>query len=209
MTSVFHDIQFPFSVAMGASGGPVRRTEIVTLASGKEERNTPWAHSRRRWNASPGIKSLHDLRLLQDFFEARRGQLHGFRFCDPVDNASGDPVSPSDQPLGVGDGQATDFQLIKRYADQAGIYERPIQKPVPGSVRLGRNGEEVEIGMDATVEFDTGKVCFLSPPDAGDVLTAGFRFDVPVRFDTDRLDISLDAFRAGEISDLPLIEILV
>ncbi|WP_420431595.1 phage distal tail protein, Rcc01695 family [Hyphobacterium sp.] len=207
MTTVFHDVRYPFSLALGASGGPVRRTEIVALVSGHEERNSPWAHSRRRWNAAPGIRSLNDVETLIAFFEARHGQLHGFRFRDPVDHASGVPVSPTDQVLGVGDGNTSEFQLIKRYEDAAGAYDRPIRKPVAESVRVAVDGIAQAEGTDFTVDTATGEVSFAIAPAAGTMLTAGYEFDVPARFDTDRLDISLDAIEAGEIADLPIIEI--
>jgi uncharacterized protein (TIGR02217 family) len=209
MTTQFHDVTFPFSVAMGARGGPVRRTEIVPLASGREERNTPWAHSRRRWNAAPGIKTREDIATLTAFFEARRGQLFGFRFRDPVDHASAPDVTPTDQPLGVGDGATTTFQLIKRYEDAGANYDRVITRPIAGSVRIAVDGLEQAVGSDFSVDADTGKVSFSATPALGAVLTSGYRFDVPVRFDTDRLDISLEGFDAGEVSDLPLIEIRV
>lgn len=207
MSTQFHEVSFPFSVALGASGGPMRRTEIVALASGREERNSPWAQSRRRWNAAPGVKSRADVSTLIAFFEARRGQLYGFRFRDPVDHASGEPVTPQDQPLGTGDAATAEFQLIKRYADAGSVYDRVIQKPVAGSVRLAVDGLEMTDGADFSVDMETGKVIFTTPPDQGAELTAGFRFDVPVRFDTDQLNISLDAVDAGDIPDLPIVEI--
>lgn len=207
MTNVFHDVRYPFSLALGASGGPVRRTEIVPLVSGHEERNSPWAQSRRRWNAAPGIRSRRDVETLIAFFEARHGQLHGFRFRDPVDHASGEPVTTTDQALGTGDGNTAVFQLIKRYEDAAGAFDRPIRKPVPASVLVAIDGIAQTEGTDFTVDTATGEVSFAAAPAAGTMLTAGYAFDVPVRFDTDRLDISLDAIEAGEIADLPIIEI--
>ncbi|GJL97502.1 MAG: glycoside hydrolase family 24 [Hyphobacterium sp.] len=207
MTSQFHEISFPFSVALGASGGPVRRTEIVALASGREERNSPWAQSRRRWNAAPGVKSRDDLATLIAFFEARRGQLYGFRFRDPVDHASCAPVTSLDQALGIGDGATAEFQLVKRYGDAGSAYDRVIDKPVADSVRIAIDGAELVLGTDFGVDPETGKVVFTTPPADGAALTAGFRFDVPVRFDTDQLNISLDAFEAGDIPDLPIVEI--
>ncbi len=209
MSAQFHDMLFPFSVALGARGGPERRTEIVTLGSGREERNTPWAHSRRRWNAAPGIRTRADIAALTAFFEARRGRLYGFRFRDPVDHASGDPVSPADQVLGTGDGETTVFQLSKRYQDAGSVYDRVITKPVEGSVRVAANGVELTAGAGFTVDTQSGEITLSDAPEAGTALTAGFEFDVPVRFDTDRLDISLDLFEAGEIADLPILEIRV
>lgn len=207
--SGFHEVNFPFAVALGARGGPVRRTDIVTLGSGREERNSPHAHSRRRWNAGPGVKTLDDLHMLTEFFEARRGRLHGFRFRDPLDHKSCTPsanVSAIDQLLGTGDGPVTEYSLVKHYPSGGENYSRSIIKPVEGSVRVAVDGVELD-GADFAVDASTGLVSLVTAPGDGAAVTAGFEFDCAVRFDTDALDISLDAFGAGEAIDLPLIEL--
>jgi len=205
--SAFHEIRFPFAIGLGASGGPERRTEIVTLLSGREERNSPWANSRRRWDAGPGIASLDDIHTLLAFFEARHGRLHGFRFRDPLDNRSCAPSvqpSPADQVLGTGDGERTDFQLVKHYASGAQSWTRMIVKPVEGSVLAAIDGVETPVTTDHT----TGLITFDTPPAPGAVITAGFAFDCPVRFDTDRLDIALDTIGAGAVPHVPLVELI-
>lgn len=108
----FHEIRFPASLSFGSVGGPERRTEIVALTNGHEERSSPWAHSRRRYDAGMGLRSLDDVSLLIAFFEARAGQLHGFRWKDWSDYKSSAPsVAPAfgDQVLGRGDGVRTAF----------------------------------------------------------------------------------------------------
>lgn len=202
--SAFHDVLFPLSVGLGARGGPERFTEIVELASGHEERNSPWAHSRRRWDAGPGVRSADDLALLTAFFEARRGRLHAFRFRDPADHASCLPsaqVSASDQLLGLGDGTRTHFSLLKRYGEGQGGYLRPIALPVAGSVLVAVNGAAADFTLDGA------EIVLAEPAPDGASVSAGFRFDVPVRFDTDRLEIALDAFRAGAVFSVPLVEV--
>tara|TARA_R110002110_G_scaffold130347_2_gene310738 strand:+ start:400 stop:1023 length:624 start_codon:yes stop_codon:yes gene_type:complete len=204
--SDFHNIRFPFAVAIGAVGGPQRRTEIVTLISGREERNSPWADSLRRWDAGPGVKSLDDLNTLIAFFEARRGRLHGFRFRDPIDNRSCAPSAvPSmlDQLIGTGDGVTTAFQLVKTYASGAESWARTIAKPVEGTVVVAVDGVEAAVSIDHT----TGQVSFAAPPADGAAITAGFAFDCPVRLDTDQLDIALDAVGAGAAPSVPLVEL--
>ena len=122
----FHNIRFPLSLAFGASGGPIRRTDITRLASGAEHRNTPHSQSRRRYNAGAGIKSLDEVHELIVFFESRFGQLHSFRFRDPLDYKSCKPdedISPTDEIIGTGDDQTQSFHLIKTYSDAAGIYK--------------------------------------------------------------------------------------
>ncbi|OLF72278.1 glycoside hydrolase family 24 [Maricaulis sp. W15] len=205
--SVFHEIRFPFSVSIGASGGPERRTQIVPLLSGREQRNTPWANSRRRYDAGPGVRSLADIHTLIEFFEARRGPLHGFRFRDPFDNRSAAPdqaSSPTDQILGNGDGATTIFQLVKSYASGGESWTRFIEKPVDGSVLVALDGVATS---DFVVDPATGLVTLASPPASDVVVTAGFAFDVPVRFDAERLDLALDEPGAASALSIPLIEI--
>lgn len=206
--AAFHEVRFPLDIALGARGGPERRTEIVTLGSGREQRNARWAHARRRWDAGWGIKTLAALAEVVAFFEERRGQLHGFRWRDRLDHSSaphGQAVTPIDQVLGTGNGVRTQFSLTKSYGSGDDPYLRPIAKPVPGSVRVAVNGAEV--GSAATVDATTGTVTFATPPVAGALLRAGFEFDVPVRFDTDFLEVDLAAFEAGAIPSIPVIEI--
>lgn len=210
----FHEIRFPLAVALGATGGPERRTEIVALGSGAEERNTPWAQSRRRYNAGTGLASLDDVHELIAFFEARAGRLHGFRWKDRADwksCAPGAAIAPSDQALGPGDGARTAFQLAKTYASGVASHTRPIRKPVAGSVRVAVAGVEKAEGAQFTADAATGVVTFLpgSIPPPGAAVTAGFAFDVPVRFDTDFLEINLAAFEAGSVPNIPVVEIRV
>ena len=135
----FHEVRFPDNISRGARGGPERRTQIVELASGDEERNASWANSRRRYDVAYVIRRADDLATVVAFFEARNGRLHGFRFKDWGDHKSclpsGTPT-PTDQAIGTGDGATTAFQLVKRYASGAQSWTRAIAKPVAGSVRI-------------------------------------------------------------------------
>ncbi|MEL7346985.1 MAG: DUF2460 domain-containing protein [Pseudomonadota bacterium] len=203
-----HDVRFPVAVSFGASGGVERRTEIVTLVSGHEERNTPWAEGRRRYDAGLGVRSLDDLDTVVAFFEARRGQLYAFRYKDWLDHKSCAPsaaVAPTDQAIGTGDGAVAAFQLVKRYASGTHEAVRQITRPVAGTVRVAVDGVEVA----ATVDDATGIVTLAAAPAAGTAVTAGFEYDVPVRFDTDRIEVSLAAFEAGELPSIPLVEVRV
>lgn len=208
----FHEVRFPENMSFGSVGGPERRTEIVTLSNGFEERNTPWAHSRRRYDAGMGMRSLDDLEALIAFFEARRGRLFGFRWKDWTDYKSCIPsaeIAAEDQSIGTGDGVQFEFDLIKQYLSGDEGYSRPVKKPVAGSVRVALDGVEAAIGIEFTVDVSSGIVAFVSPPSAGVQITAGFEFDVPVRFDADRIDSSLGGFSSGEIPSVPVVEVRV
>jgi uncharacterized protein (TIGR02217 family) len=208
----FHEIRFPVNLSFGSLGGPERRTDVVTLANGFEERNTPWAHSRRRYDAGLGLRSLDDVAALIAFFEARRGQLYGFRWKDWSDYRSCRPsqlVSPFDQEIARGDGVTTVFALSKTYRSGVQTYQRPIVKPVAGTVRVALAGDPKVDTLEFGVDVTTGLITFFSPPDIGVQITAGFEFDVPVRFDTDRLQTSVGSFQAGEVPNVPVIEVRI
>ena len=204
----FHEVRFPDNISRGARGGPERRTQIVELASGDEGRNASWANSRRRYDAAYGIRRADDLAAVVAFFEARNGRLYGFRWKDWADFKSclpsGTPAA-TDQVIGTGDGAMTAFQLVKSYVSGAQTWTRTITKPVAGTVRVAIDGVEQTSGW--SVDTTTGIVSFATAPAAGATITAGFEFDVPVRFDTDTLDVTLDIERLGSITSIPLIEV--
>lgn len=207
--SAFHEAVFPLAVALGATGGPERRTEVVTLTSGREIRNARWADSRRRYDAASGVKTLADLAAVVAFFEERRGRLYGFRFRDRLDDrsgAAGAEPTPLDQFIGTGDGATRNFQLTKTYGAAFAPYVRAIEKPVAASVRIAVAGGELA-AEEFSVAADAGLVTLAAAPAVGAAVTAGFLFDVPVRFDTDQLTASLDHFAAGSIPSIPLIEV--
>ena len=208
----FHEIRFPTGLSFGAVGGPERRTEIVTLSNGHEERNTPWEHSRRRYDAGAGLRSMDDLSKLISFFEARRAQLYGFRWKDWGDFKSCLPskdISPLDQDIGRGDGATRVFRLNKTYVSGEQSYVRPIHKPVRGTVQVALATDPKVETLEYTVNTDTGEITFASPPDIDVRVTAGFEFDVPVRFDTDRITASISTFNAGEVPSIPVIEVRI
>ena len=206
----FHEIRFPTDISRGASGGPERRTEIVTLGSGFEERNQRWADSRRRYDAGYGVRGVGDLYDVIAFFEERRGQLHGFRWRDWSDYRSGAPgsgIAATDQAIGTGDASETDFQLVKIYGSDFAPWTRDIKKPIAGTIKVALDGTEQAEGADYTLDATTGVISFTSAPGSGVLVTAGFWFDVPARFDTDRLEVSLERFSHGEIPNIPIVEV--
>lgn len=208
----FHEVRFPLDIARGARGGPERQTQIVTLASGSEVRNSRWAHSRRRYDAGLGVRGLDALAAVVSFFEERRGQLYGFRWRDRLDWKSGPPSqeqAATDQVIGVGDGATATFPLCKAYGEGASAYSRTIAKPCDGTVRVALDGVEQaaeSFACDPTTGLVTFNPGFIPPPAA--VISAGFAFDVPVRFDIDAIEVDLSAFEAGEIPRIPIVEII-
>ncbi|MBY6239755.1 DUF2460 domain-containing protein [Methylosinus sp. Sm6] len=210
----FHEALFPLDVSLHGRGGPERRTDIVALGSNREARNARWANSRRRYEAGYGVKSLAQLATVIDFFEERRGRLHGFRWRDRADHSSATPgaaPTPMDQAIGIGDGETASFQLTKTYGGAFAPYSRLIGKPVETSVRLAVAGAEKTKDVHFSVDATRGLVTFApsAVPPSGAAITAGFLFDVPARFDTDFLEIDVSSFEAGDIPRIPIIEIIL
>ena len=207
----FHETRFSPALSFASSGAIERRTDIVSLANGFQERNSPWEQARRRWDAGLGVRSLDDLDTVLRFFEARRGPLHGFRWKDWLDHKSCAPSAtpaPTDQQIGTGDGSTLTFQLVKNYGGAPPLLRR-IAKPVAGTVRVALDGAEQAAGADFDLDPTTGLVSFASPPAPGAAITAGFEFDVPVRFGADVIEVNLAAFEAGEIPSIPILEVRI
>lgn len=193
----FHPIRFPLDISLASRGGPERATDVVTLASGREQRNSRWAHSRRQYNAGYGVKSRADMAAVLAFFEERRGRFHSFLWRDGLDHKA------ADEAIGTGDGVTVSFQLTKRYGASFDPYLRPITKPVADTAVVRVDA----VVVAATTDPLTGIVTLVEPPAGGAAVTASFEFDVPVRFDLDRLDIELSSFDAAEAPSIPLIEV--
>ena len=158
------------------------------------------------------MKTLDELHTVLGFFEERRGALYGFRWKDPVDWKSGPPLSviaATDQVIGTGDGTTAIFQLTKQYGGAFAPWRRDIRKPVAGSVQLAVDGVVQAEGVDFTIDTTNGVVTFADGriPLATSVVTAGFEFDVPVRFDSDRLEVNVLGFKHGAIPSIPVIEV--
>lgn len=215
MIEGFQNILFPQNIGFSASRTIERYTEVQNFLSGREQRNARKYHSKRKYSLGIAVKKYEDLALVTDFFEARRGALVGFKWHDILDYKScsiGDEIDANDQELGTFDGSVFDFQLIKTYgssSDDEQNYHRKITKPKAASLRIANNGLELNASI-FFVDGLSGVVTILPSANLnnGDVISAGYEFDVPVRFAEMQLQIDYTAFKAGEIAEIPLIEIL-
>lgn len=195
----FHEVRFPEAIARGATGGPGYDTTIISTVAGYERRNANWAQARGRWDVGSGLKRREDLQTLIAFFRARQGRAYGFRFKDWTDFAAKNVI------LGTGDGANKVFLLVKRYASGGVEVVRSITKPVSGSLIVYRDG--VVVGAGVSLDSASGLVTFGTAPAPGAVISATFEFDVPVRFDTDQMGMSLDAYDRGSWPEIPIVEI--
>ena len=210
---IIKEVRFPTDIAYGSRGGPGYSTTVATTASGHESTVINWSKSRHRYEASYGMRTQAQLEAVIALFNAVRGRAYGFRFKDWADYkscADAATVSPTDQSIGTGDGSTATFQLTKTYNYGGETYTRTINKPVSGTVRVAVAGTEKTLTTHFTVNTTTGEITFTAGniPTSGQAITAGFEFDVPVRFDSDDLGISLDDWKLGAV-DIPLVEVRI
>jgi uncharacterized protein (TIGR02217 family) len=200
--TTFAEVQFPPEISYGSKGGPIFSTDIVTTFSGHEQRNINWQEARARYDIASGIKTEEQWHQLIAFFRARRGRAIGFRYKDWSDYRA------VNQIIGQGNSETDKFQLIKSYPSGEYLYNRVINKPVNNSFcKIYIDSILQEQGL--LVDFTTGIVIFERFPRQGEQITADFEFDVPVRFDTDQLDLSIDNFAVGSWNNIPLVEIRI
>lgn len=198
----FVETRFPTDIAYGSAGGPEYSTDVVIMQSGYEQRNSNWSQARIRYNVAYGVKNQTQLDALIAFFRARKGRADGFRFKDWTD------FKVTGQIIGTGNGSATVFQLIKTYASGSVTETRIITKPVAGTVNMYLGGV-LQSGSAYAVNTTTGQVTFTAAPGNGVQITADFEFDIPARFDTDRLSSLLETYGAHSVEDIPIVEIRV
>ena len=198
----FIETRFPTDIAFGSSGGPEYSTDVVITQSGYEQRNANWSEARARYNVAHGVKTQTQLDALIAFFRARKGRADGFRFKDWAD------YQATAQSIGTGDDSTTIFQMKKDYTSGIVTETRIITKPVAGSVAVYID-EVLQDSGDYTADTTNGQIIFNSAPAMGEIITADFEFDVPVRFDTDRLSSNLDTYGSHSWNDITIIEIRI
>jgi uncharacterized protein (TIGR02217 family) len=207
----FHEVQFPVGISYGAVGGPGFHTTVLTLVSGYEQRNMDWSRARATYDVAQGLKTQAELNTLIRFFMSRRGKAFGFRFKDwsdyQVPNWRRVPGDIEALPvMFTTDGVTRTFQIVKNYGDLVGNYLRNIRKPVPGTVQLTANGVA---SSNFTVDLTTGIVTLGSAiySTTGVAVALSCEFDVPVRFDTDDMKVSLQDYNNLSWGSITLIEV--
>lgn len=198
--------RFPEAISFGATGGPEWSTSVVVTTGAREQRNAAWAYPRHRWDVSTGVKTQADFEAVRAHFMTVRGRLHGFRFKDWSDFAVAHSAGVLLGPSG------TTFQLAKRYASGAQSLDRPIRKPIASTVQIKDGTATLVPGADYTLDATTGVVTTVTTRNPATLTWAG-EFDVPVRYDTDRLEARIVSRKANgallyEWSAIVLMEIL-
>jgi uncharacterized protein (TIGR02217 family) len=197
-------LRFPTSIALRPVGGPLFSTEVATVTSGREQRNGNWATPRHEFEFSTSTKQPTDWAAVRNCFRMARGRLHSFRAKDWSDFE----VAAAESQTTLVSGSI--YQLQKLYG--TGTYQdvRDITKLVAGTVRVFRNGA-TDITGATTIDAATGRIT-VTGHTGGDVYTWSGQFDVPVRFNTDKLDaVVIGRLTSGafvyEWQSVPLIEV--
>lgn len=200
----FDEVRLPEDVERGAQGGPMFKTTVLSLSSGFEKRNIDWSEQRCSYDVGYGIETKEHFTEVIKFFYARRGKARGFRFKDWSD------FEMPRQAIGTGDASNPDFQIYKRYTSGSVDYDRILRKIVDGTVSVWSNNVLIS-PSNYDIDMDTGLITFHvgSIPGVGHIVEVECEFDVPVRFDTDQLEINVQTFEAGSIPQIPIVELKI
>jgi uncharacterized protein (TIGR02217 family) len=186
--------RFPDAISFQATGGPEFLTEVVAVEGGSEFRNGVREFAMRRYEVSHAARLEKRAKQLIAFFNVARGRLNSFRFKDWSDFKA---------ESGEGGWAAIDggYQMAKVYASGSDTFTRLITKPVSGTVTVTGN-------TGGTIDYATG------------ILTGGTgtptawlgEFDVPCRFDIDRMElVIIDRNKQDGLiyqwSDIPIVEV--
>lgn len=205
----FHEVVFPEDISYGSSGGAGFSTTVISLTSGFEQRNVNWQNSRATYEVTYGIKKRDQMEALQDFFYARRGKAYGFRYKDWADYTIENGL------LGTFNGTSQTIQIKKRYEPETSYFiDRPIKKPVFGSLDghfyfVDTNGNRTDLNpADYSLDYTTGLFTYTTIPPLGTSLFVDYlEFHVPVRFDTDQMKITQDAWETMSWPSIELVEL--
>lgn len=197
----FDEVRLPEDIERGARGGPSFNTTVAAIDSGFEKRNINWTRERNNWNLGYGIQDKAGYTRITNFFRLRRGRAYGFRFKDWSD------FEIMAGNIGTGNNSDTEFQIRKQYTDALRTYNRPIQKIVAGSYTVFVNSVEQTEVTNYSIDLNTGVVTFTSAPGNGLPITITCEFDIPVRFDTDEMDLDIQLIEAGQVPNIPIVEL--
>jgi len=211
----FHEILFPILISYGSSGGPAFKTTLFTADSGYEQRNIDWSNQKAQYDVSHGIKDQEDMDELTAFFYGRRGRAYGFRFKDYND------FRITGQLIALGNGVKTAFQIVKTYTSaqaesgQTETFTRILTKiawntlagVTVGGVVVTQSPAPIT-GQKWTLDANTGIITFQNAPtNLAQIIIGSAEFHVPVRFDTDHLDVTQEFWNTSTWPNIPLVEV--
>lgn len=194
----FHEVRFPEDISFGSTGGPCYSTDITSMKNGTEQRNINFTQPRCKYNVALGVKTEAQMAEVIKFFHARKGRGFGFRYKDWSD------YRLEHELIAMGDGQKNKFQIIKTYTSGGFSTVRQIKKPVSGTIKVYLDSVQAEGWV---CDYTTGIVTFTTPPESGKGIYCTGEFDVPVRFDTDEMNVGIQAGDYFNWTSIPLVEL--
>lgn len=201
--------RFDVNISYGSSGGSGFNTTVFEGHGGVEQRGINWATTKGKWNVAQGIRDTADMQAIKDLFMAVKGKAIGFRFKD-----WGDFQMTAAVATPTADGTNRIFKMQRTYTAGALSYVRRVFKPVTGTIHVFDNGTERPLGVatnQVAIDYATGIMTFGTSivPTNTHVITVTGEFDLPVRFDTDNLNIAQDSFDTETWNSIPLVELLL
>ncbi len=206
--------RFPDEFKVGSSVGLEFNVDMIVAGRNSQSisrfKRSPYPV--KKFNMSKVMLSGEDLTTLYNWIYAMGGPFTGFRLKDWTDYKSCDVYSqPSfddtfqQQAPGIG---LTEFQLVKSYGLPGRVIQKPILKPVVGTVKIGVLGVEKEEFTDYTVDYNTGIVTMVVG--GGHTVNAGFEYDTPVIFQDADIDgvafVTQTATQAGSLRFIELLQ---
>lgn len=209
MTDFLETPRFDVNISYGSSGGSGFNTTVFEGHGGVEQRGINWATTKGKWNVAQGIRTAADMQGIKDLFMVVYGKAIGFRFKD-----WGDFQMTLEEATPIANGVNNTFKMQRTYTAGALSYIRRVFKPVSGTIHVFDNGVERTLGAGASqvnIDYTTGIMTFGASiiPVNTHIITVTGEFDLPVRFDTDDLNITQDSFDTETWNNIPLVELLL
>ena len=192
---MFHNARLPDNIERGATSSPTYNTTVNRLTSGFEQRNQNWETPLSTYDIGYSIRSIEDIDIVRDFFHAREGRTHSFRFKDWLDYTT----RTTQQPTRLA-GTDTTLYLERRYTDGTFNKDVTIIRPISSALQIFRDGVSY---TQWTYDETTGQITVQA---AGTYTWTG-EYDKEVRFAEDSLSISIELFNLGTVPSIELQEI--
>lgn len=201
--------RLPEGIERGSQFGPTFRNVIQEAISGNEGRFAQWTKCRATGNVAFGLQNSSDpngdFNAIVAMWRAHFGSLLPFRFRDWSD------YQAFDEPFASGDGITRAFQICKVYDPSYKLLGIPGTLTYVRNITLLDGTPSIKVNGVVTTALTisaSGLVTFTTAPPAGQSLNWTGQFDVPVRFDTDQLEVVTNEADLTSIRSLPIKEVI-
>jgi uncharacterized protein (TIGR02217 family) len=141
----------------------------------------------------PGLTPYDELRQIWNFYNTQFGPAIPFLYYDPSDNTTrAVAATPQVTQFGVGDGITESFQLRSSLM-------APVVTDVINSINIAGSPTS-----SYTLDSDTGRINFTSPPGNGLALTGDYTYHYIMNFSQDSLEAENFAFQFWNMHQLKM-----